>query len=264
MARTARRPAPLPPPLPPAERTIGQLIAETIRFYGSHFWRSLGLGVAPAALAVGTTFLGRWGQFALAAVGGGVLISLAYVAACRLVAGSQARGRTLARAWVVALLVWLPVPFLALGLFVPALAWLALIGLAVPAAVIEDRPIRAALGRGLQLGRVDYKHSVFSLAALVVVVGATGLLLSLLIHTGSDQAARVALFLGNLIVSPLLFLGAALLYDDQAARLDAQAVISVPHHGGGRDAEVRDADDADREGRADAPVEPRPAEGGQP
>ena len=27
----------LPPPLPPAERTVGQLVAETIRFYGDSF-----------------------------------------------------------------------------------------------------------------------------------------------------------------------------------------------------------------------------------
>ena len=218
MARAARRVEPLPPPLPPEQRTVGQLIAETIRFYGSHFWRSLGLGLAPAGLAVGTTFLGRWGQFVLASVGGGLLISLTFVVACVLVGGPHVPARTVVTAWCAAVLVWIPVPFLALGLFLPALAWLAFSGLAVPAAIIERVPLRAALGRGMRLGRADYWHSLGSLAALVVVVGATGLLLSLLIHTGSDQAARVALFLGNLIVSPLVFLGGALLYYDQAAR----------------------------------------------
>ena len=167
---------------------------------------------------MGTTFLGRWGQFALAAVGGGLLISLAYVAACALVAGPRVPARALLTAWRVAILVWLPVPFLALGIFLPALAWLAFAGLAVPVAVMERAPLRVALGRGMRLGRADYVHSLGSLAALVVVVGATSLLLSLLIHTGSDQAARVALFLGNLVVSPLAFLGGALLYYDQAAR----------------------------------------------
>ena len=39
----------LPPPLPPHERTMGQLVAETIRFYGNHFWRALPLGI-PLAL----------------------------------------------------------------------------------------------------------------------------------------------------------------------------------------------------------------------
>ena len=51
MARQKRRrePQPAPPPLPPETRTVGQLVAETIRLYGSRFWRSLALGVAPAA-----------------------------------------------------------------------------------------------------------------------------------------------------------------------------------------------------------------------
>src|SRR5581483_8540963 len=41
-----------PVALPPAERTVGQLVAESIRFYGEHFWPCLSLGLAPAALAV--------------------------------------------------------------------------------------------------------------------------------------------------------------------------------------------------------------------
>ena len=40
----------LPPPLPPEKRTIGQLIAETIRAYGDRFWRLLPLGL-PLAIA---------------------------------------------------------------------------------------------------------------------------------------------------------------------------------------------------------------------
>ena len=37
-----RSPVPeLPPPLPPGDRTVGQLVAETIRTYGDHFWRVL-------------------------------------------------------------------------------------------------------------------------------------------------------------------------------------------------------------------------------
>ena len=35
----------LPPPLPPGQRTVGQLIAETIRAYGNHFWSAIPLGV---------------------------------------------------------------------------------------------------------------------------------------------------------------------------------------------------------------------------
>jgi hypothetical protein len=38
----------LPPPLPPGERTVGQLVGETIRAYGDNFWRALPLGLALA------------------------------------------------------------------------------------------------------------------------------------------------------------------------------------------------------------------------
>ena len=40
----------LPPPLPPETRTVGQLVAETIRAYGNSFWRVLPLGL-PLAIA---------------------------------------------------------------------------------------------------------------------------------------------------------------------------------------------------------------------
>src|SRR5580765_8974984 len=41
---------PLPPPLPPAERTVGQVIAESIRLYGNRFWAALLLGLPIAAI----------------------------------------------------------------------------------------------------------------------------------------------------------------------------------------------------------------------
>ena len=44
------RPQPLPPPLPPEERSVGQLVAETIRFYQHHFFQTLALGLSVAAL----------------------------------------------------------------------------------------------------------------------------------------------------------------------------------------------------------------------
>ena len=36
---------PLPPPLPPETRTVGQLVAETLRLYGRRFWLVLPLGL---------------------------------------------------------------------------------------------------------------------------------------------------------------------------------------------------------------------------
>jgi hypothetical protein len=82
----------------------------------------------------------------------------------------------------------------------------------------------------------------------------TQYLLILLLHAGSDQAIRIALFLANLVLSPILFLGAALLYFDQAARVESRSRTS----GRRRDADVRDAVQAQPAGPADAEVEPRP------
>jgi hypothetical protein len=41
----------------------------------------------------------------------------------------------------------------------------------------------------------------------------------LLLRGQGDQTERIALFLGDLVLSPLLFVGSALLYVDQSARL---------------------------------------------
>ena len=44
MSRPASKP--LPPPLPPETRTVGQLVAETLKLYGDHLWTSLALGLS--------------------------------------------------------------------------------------------------------------------------------------------------------------------------------------------------------------------------
>ena len=54
-----RRPQPLPPPLPPEERSVGQLVAETIRFYQHHFFQTIPLGLSVAALTQLTVAFGH-------------------------------------------------------------------------------------------------------------------------------------------------------------------------------------------------------------
>jgi len=49
-------------------------------------------------------------------------------------------------------------------------------------------------------------------------------MLVLLLRGTSDQTERVAVFLGDLVLAPLLFLGGALLYFDQEARDNARRV----------------------------------------
>jgi hypothetical protein len=230
----------LPAPLPPGERTMGQLVAETIRLYGHVFWRALPLGLVPAfadQLSVHETLVVQmlvyWALTPLFAAG--------YLWACRL-----AHGVPVTRAAVaVAVLVWLPFPALRALYVLPGIAWLALFGLGVPAAMVERLGFREALGRGRRLGVADYAHAVGSLAALVIVVGASDSVLGALLHTQGSNGQRVALFLSDVVLGPLLFLGGALLYLDQAAR-------GV----GSRRADLHPALDADPAGRPDAQVEP--------
>jgi len=229
----------LPPPLPPERRTVGQLIAESIRFYGASFWRVLPLGL-PLAVAdqasvrqtLGVQMVIFWAATPLFVAG--------YLWACRVLLAAKPT-RTAA---AVAVLVWLPFPALRSIYVLPAIAWLAFMGLSVPAAMKERLGFRAALARGRQLALVDYVHALGSLAALVVVVGVAENALSALLHTQSHSGERVALLLSDLVLSPLLFVGGAMLYIDQAARVRS------------RHADLHPSVDADRAGRADAQVEP--------
>jgi hypothetical protein len=230
----------LPPPLPPETRTVGQLVAETIRAYGSNFWRVLPLGLALAIadqLSVRQTapvqMVVFWATLPL--------FVAAYLWACRVVLDASPT----VTAAAVAALIWLPFPALRALYVLPALAWLAFIGLAVPAAMVERLRFRDALERGRRLGTADFVHALGSLAALVVVVGIAANTLSALLHTQGDNGQRVAVFLSDLVLSPLLFLGGALLYLDQAAR----AVRSAP------DAALHPPVDADPTGRTDPQVE---------
>jgi hypothetical protein len=230
----------LPPPLPPDKRTVGQLVAETIRAYGANFWRVLPLGVAVAVTdqlsvrqSAEVQMLVYWAATPLF-VG-------AYVWACRLLHGV----RPTRVAVGVAILVYLPFPALRAVYILPGLAWFALIGLAVPAAMVERLGFRDALERGRRLGLADYVHALGSLAALVVVVGVAADTLSALLHTQGDNGQRVAVFVSDLVLSPMLYLGAALLYVDQAARVV----------GSRRDAALHPPLDADPAGRTDPQVE---------
>jgi hypothetical protein len=204
----------LPPPLPPETRTVGQLIAETIRFYGENFWAVLPLGLALAAIEQVNAGLSTYAQ-AVVLAAGSPLMAAAFVRAAGLVCGASWS----LTGFAVGTLIFVPVPVLLLFYLLPAAAWLALIGLAVPAAVVERLPFRRALERGRRLGSVDFVHAFGGIAALAVVFGLTRLLLALLLQGQADVAVRGAIFLADLVLSPILFVGASILYTDQAARV---------------------------------------------
>ena len=208
----------LPPPLPPETRTVGQLVAESIRLYGNHFWRVVPLGLALAL--IDQVSAGRpTGSQALILLACAPVLSLAYVLACLIARETAWTRGTFCRALGAGTLAFLPVPFLVLVFVLPGLAWLALVGLVVPAILYEDLSVRAGFVRALRLARADYVHALGSLATLVIVVYLTHLVLVLLLHGQADATARTAAFLADLVISPLILVGAAMLYFDQAARV---------------------------------------------
>ena len=250
MRREKRLQGPLPPPLPPETRTVGQLVAESIRLYGRHFFRALPIGLVVASLSQVTAGERRAtvGAVLLAAA---PLFSLAYAYASTLAFGT----RPSLRAWLVGVgtgsLVFVPAALLFPWFSLAGVLWLALVGLAVPATVAEGLGFGAALRRGLALGKADYVHAAGSLAALVVLYFLARWGLALLLQSQADNTVRTAIFLADLVLSPLLFLGGALLYVDQEARLRSREDRRRE-----TDADLPHADDAHREGRPDAARQP--------
>jgi len=216
--RYPRHEGPLPPPLPPETRTVGQLVAETVRLYGARFFPVLALGLSLAALD--GVSLGRSANEQTVVLWLFTpLITVSYVGACVLVAEGRPPRRALLVGLAVGIVVWLPVPLLFRFVILPALAWLALLGLAVPAAVIERRGFVDSFRRGLELARADFVHAFGSLATLAIVYFLSRTVLLFLLRTQGDNAIRTAGFLADLVLSPLLFLGSAMLFVDQAARV---------------------------------------------
>jgi len=210
---------PRPAALPPGQRTIGQLVAESIRLYGSRFWAVIPLGVPLAAehastigqsTAVQTLLLWAFGP----------LWTAAYVYASTLTSDERLPRRVLMSAYLAGLIVFLPFPILLRLYVLPALALFGLLGLAVPAAGGGGLGVRAALRRGWQLGRADVVHAIGGMATLALVYGISRLALLVLLHTQAEQTQNVAGVLADLVLSPLLFIGATLLYVDQAARVE--------------------------------------------
>ena len=244
----------LPPPLPPETRTIGQLVAESLRLYGARFWASLALGFGPAAVALALVELPGVLVWTLVPTVGTAIWTLAYMGACRvgLAAGHQNRRVAFSVGFVAFLPLLLQRIVVVPGFDLVTLAYFGFVGLGVPAALVEGLGLRAALRRGTELARADFVHVLGSLATLVITTFLTGLVLFILLQGVGDQAVRVAAFLALLVLAPLFLLGAALLYVDQSARV----IDSGPRPRRSRDADVHPAFEPDGAGRPDAEVEP--------
>jgi hypothetical protein len=256
MARQKKRRElqPTPPPLPPATRTVGQLVAETIRLYGSLFWRSLALGIAPAAAGLALAESPGVVRLPLALTAGAAAASLSFALATGLVAGERLPRRRLAEATVFGTITLAPavvvLGFLGLLGLLPAVIWLGFAGLVVPVITLERR---RSYSRAFELARADLTHAIGSLATLALVGLLTAYVIFFTLRSAGTAALRASAFASVLVISPLLFLGAAILYYDQVAR-----VGSAPRRRR-RNADVHPAVQPDRPGRSDAQVEPGPA-----
>lgn len=243
----ARRAEPLPPPLPPETRTVGQLVAEALHFYKRRFWPSLALGVAPAAAGVLTAELPTWMRLPVVLTVGAAASSSSYALASEMVAGLGRSARRVLVATGVGIVALAPAVLMlvflnVLGLL-PAVFWLGLFGLVVPVSVIEGR---LSYRRAYELARSDLVHSVGSLATLALVGLLSAYVVFFTLRSAGTAALRASAFVSVLVISPILFLGAALLYFDQAAR--------VPNRRS--DADLHHAHEPDRPGRADPEGQP--------
>lgn len=204
-----------PQALPPESRPVGQLVGESIRLYGSRFWACVGLGLSLAA--INQVSAGhRPGIQVLILAAGAPLLTASYAAACAIAFPDGPR-----RTWTAlaaGTLVFVPAAFLQVLYILPAVVWLAFTGFVVPAAAVEGLPLRRVFRRSIELARADVVHAVGGIATFVLVFGLTRWMLILLLHNQSGIADRAAVFLADVVISPILFLGPALLYVDQAAR----------------------------------------------
>ena len=166
----------------PAERTVGQLIADAIKLYGHRFWRGLGLGIPAAAFTIGASFLDGGARVGYGLVVGPFALALSYVWAVAVATGARnATGRALLAGAIAFLPLAASRVLVFTGVYFVALAWFALVGLAVPSVLVEGRGLRDALQHGLRLARADFVHAFGTVAALAIVVIVSIFSLSLLL-----------------------------------------------------------------------------------
>jgi hypothetical protein len=244
----------------PADRTVGQLIADAIRLYQRRFWRVLALGLGPTAFTVGAGLFDGGVQIAYAAVVGPVVLAATYVLAVKLATHHTAAIGPALLAGVVALFpLAISRALIFPGIYFLALAWFALLGLSVPSIMIEGRSLAGGFRRGFQLARADFVHAFGAVAAIAVIVIVSIFSLSLFLAGFGSQSVTVAAVLAIVVMSPLFFLVSALLYLDQKARLESRNP-----RGRRRDARLHHADEPDRARRPDAQVEPGSPARGEP
>lgn len=239
MARVSESRQRIPPSyleVPPEARTIGQSIGSAIRAYGDNFWRALLLALVPVLPGIAGILAHRAGVgWSVVVPSAGLLIDISITLVFGLAVATVAGVRLTRRSGVVALGAGLTsllpahlvvaaadliggglTALLALVLLAPV--WLALLGLAVPVAVVEGRGYRSSLRRARVLAQVDFRHLWGAMTTLAVVSLAGFLMLLMLLVNSSRMNGQIAQPITAIVMLPLLLFGGAVLYQDQVAR----------------------------------------------
>lgn len=213
-----RSSGPLPAALPPEARPVGQVIAEAIRLYGRHFWLCLPLGL-PLAIASPLTFEHSKPALTAIFIALAPLFTAAYMGACAIESGRALPRRRWPVTMLIGIVVFVPAAATFSWFVLAGVAWLAVLGWVVPVLMNEDSSVRAALRRSVVLFRADMLHALGGLAALVLVFVLTRAGMAWLLRSQADNTVRISIFVADLIISPVIFLGSAIVYRDLAARV---------------------------------------------
>lgn len=214
---------PPPPALPPVAQTVGQLVAETLRLYGARFLAVLPLGLP---LAIADQFTREVDRAKTAAILAGMspAFTAAYVVASVHAHGARPSWRGVVTGMALGSAVFAIASPLLAAWVLGGVAWLALAGHVVPAAVAEGRSPVDAVRRSYVVAKADYLHALGGLATLVVLFYLTRILLEGLLRSQADNTVRVAVLLSDVVLSPIILLGGALLYTNLASRVGVSKV----------------------------------------
>jgi len=199
-------------------RTVGQVVAEAIKLYQANLVPALALGLPVAVVDQLSADRSLDSRIAVLLVASPVL-SVAYAAGCAIQQGERPPLRTWLVATGVGVFTFLPAAVFFPWFALAAILWLGLAGHAVPAVMAERLGPAGSLTRTVELARADYVHAAGSFATLALLFGLTRLALGFLLSSQADATQRVSIFLADLVVSPLLYLGAAIVYVDLVARV---------------------------------------------
>ena len=215
---------PLPPPLPPASArwgsSSGKRSAPTARASGGRS-RSASSSRRRTRSSGRRTSRGDLASRACSPLTA-LLLSVSYVYAASLVVGRRARslraeGRRVRRRGA---LVFLPVPLLVALFVLPGLVWLALVrSRGACRARRGARRARARSRRGSRARRGSTARPRRPRDARALVVLISPFSLYFVLREYADNTRMLAAALASLVVSPVVFLGSAILYVDQDARL---------------------------------------------